>query len=109
MNAIFIHIGTQLPECLFDSLYQTLLINEYKTKIYVIIDDSTIDTFNSKVSEFSFNHYTKTKFDYLNIINVVPLSILEMNASNDVTFNNYKQVVTQKFQNLSEFRSGFWI
>ena len=109
MNAIFIHIGTELPECLFDSLYQTLLINEYKTKIYVIIDDSTIDTFNSKVSEFSFNHYTKSKFDYLNIINVVPLSILEMNASNDVTFNNYKQVVTQKFQNLSEFRSGFWI
>jgi hypothetical protein len=109
MNAIFIHIGTELPECLFDSLYQTLLINEYKSKIYVIIDDTTIDTFNSKVSEFSFNHYTKTKFDYLNIINVVPLSILEMNASNDVTFNNYKQVVTQKFQNLSGFRSGFWI
>ena len=67
MNAIFIHIGTELPECLFDSLYQTLLINEYKTKIYVIIDDSTIDTFNSKVSEFSFNHYTKSKFDYLNL------------------------------------------
>ena len=97
MNVIFIHIGTELPKCLFDSLYQTLLINEYKTKIYVIIDDSTIDTFNSKASEFSFTHYTKTKFEYLNIINVVPLSILEMNASNDVTFNNYKQVVTQKY------------
>lgn len=109
MNAIFIHIGTDLPEYLFDSLYQTLLINEYKTKIYVIIDDSTIDYFDSRISEFSFNVYTKTKFDYLNVINVIPLSILEMNSSNNMTFNNYKQIVTQKFENLSEFRNGFWI
>ena len=85
MNVIFIHIGTELPKCLFDSLYQTLLINEYKAKIYVIIDDSTIDTFNSKVSEFSFNHYTKTKFEYLNIINVVTLSILESRIESYIT------------------------
>lgn len=109
MNVVFIHIGLELPDYLFSSLYQTLLLNEYKSKIYVIIDDTTIDTFNSKISEFSFNYYTKSHFNHHNIINVIPLSMLDMELSNNITYSKYVQTITDRFQNISQFRDGFWV
>ena len=49
-SLVYIHIGTQLPSYLCDSLYQTLLVNNYKTKIYVILSDVLISEFNEKVN-----------------------------------------------------------
>jgi hypothetical protein len=109
MNVVFIHIGSELPEYFFDSLYQTLLINKYKCKIYVIIDESTIQTFNSRISEFSFENYMISDFNHYNIINVIPISVLDIELSNNTTFNKYIQIMNDRFQNISEFRGGFWI
>ena len=107
MNLIQVHIGSVLPDYIFDSLYQTLLINEYSTKIYMIIDDNLIETFNEKIDNFAFDIYTKTKFNYKSIIQVIPLSLLEMNCLNDNNFNKYKNIINS--YNISDFRDGFWI
>lgn len=107
INLVLIHVGKKLPEYIYDCIYQCLLINHYNCKIYVIIDDSVISEFKTKLLEFDFNLYMKNEFYYTNIIQIVPLSLLEMDV--DQNFENYKKVITNKYQNLSLFRDGFWI
>ena len=41
VGLVYIHIGDTLPECLIDSLYQTLLFNE--NKIYIILSTLLLD------------------------------------------------------------------
>ena len=71
------------------------------------MDDSVINDFKNKLLEFDFNLYTKDNFYYNNLLQVIPLSILENNY--DQKFEEYKTAITNKYQNLSEFRDGFWI
>ena len=71
------------------------------------MDDSVINDFKNKLLEFDFNLYTKDNFYYNNLLQVIPLSILENNY--DEKFEEYKTAITNKYQNLSEFRDGFWI
>ena len=108
-SLVYIHIGTNLPEYIYDSLYQTLLISEYKTKIYIIIDDSLIETFNNEISKFNHHIYFKSEYLFQNIIQIIPLSLLDIKLNENITFNNYKNIITNKFSNLAEFRNGFWV
>jgi hypothetical protein len=109
ISLVYIHIGTPLPKYIYDSLYQTLLISEYKTKIYIIIDDSLIDTFNEEISKFNYNIYVKSEYCFTNVIQVIPLSILDIKLNEDQSFNNYKNIINNKFSHLAEFRNGFWV
>lgn len=108
-NLLYIHIGNEIPECMYDSLYQTLLISHYKTRIYVIIDDSLIDNFEKRIGNFNLDIYTKISYDYINLINIIPISILDNELENDTNFNNYKNIITKKFKDMDQFRNGFWI
>ena len=63
-NLVYIHIGLELPEYIYDSIYQTLLINDYKTKIYVILDDNVVEVFNKTISKFNHNLYTNKAVYY---------------------------------------------
>lgn len=106
----YIHIGTQLPDYLCDSLYQTLLINNYKTRVYVILSDVLISEFNSRFETFNLGYYTKDEtFYFKNLITVIPLSLLEIYGENNQQFTQYKNLMTTKFSGLSGFRDGFWI
>lgn len=105
-NLVLIHIGKNLPDFIYDCIYQCLLINKYNSKIYVVIDDSVINDFNKTISQFDFNIYMNSPFHYENIIQIVPLSILEKRSNEN--FEQYKEMIT-KFGNLSEFRDGFWV
>jgi hypothetical protein len=107
INLVLIHVGKTLPDYIYDCVYQCLLINHYSCKIYIIIDDSVINEFKTKLLEFDFDLYTKDKFYYNNVIQVVSLSILEREI--DENFEKYKTVINNKYQNISEFRDGFWI
>ena len=107
INLVLIHVGKALPDYIYDCIYQCLLINHYSCKIYIIMDDSVINDFKKKLLEFDFNLYTKDNFYYNNILQVIPLSILENVV--DENFEEYKSVITNKYQNLSQFRDGFWI
>lgn len=107
VNLVLIHVGKSLPEYIYDCIYQCLLINHYTSKIYIILDDDLINDFNKKLSEFDLNLYIKDNFYYNNIIQIIPLSILE--KEKDQNFEDYKNVINTKYQNLSQFRDGFWI
>ena len=109
VSLVYIHIGIPLPTFLYDSLYQTLLINEYKTKLYVVIDDSLVNEFKTQISKFNHNLYTKSEFYFKNLIEIVPLSILDIRLSDDSNFNDYKTTISTKFGSLAQFRGGFWI
>jgi len=107
INLVLIHVGNTLPDYIYDCVYQCLLINHYNCKLYIIIDDSIIAEFNKTISKFDFNLYMKTKFYYNNVIQVIPLSLLERDE--DQNFEKYKNIIINKYSNLSEFRNGFWI
>lgn len=107
INLVLIHVGTNLPEYIYDCIYQCLLINHYTCKVYIILDDLLINDFQTKLSKFDFNLYMKTDFYYNNIIQIIPLSLLE--REHDENFENYKTIINNKYQNLSHFRDGFWI
>lgn len=110
INLVYVHIGTVLPTCLFDSLYQTLLINGYSAKIYVILSDDLIKEFKMRVEKLNLQYYWKDNaFYFWNVIEVVPISLLEMRCVNDVNFTNYKNIITNKFSGVGGFRDGFWV
>jgi len=109
INLVYIHIGDNLPDYFYDSLYQTLLINNYETKIYIIVQESEIQTLVQKITSFNLTSIMKNNFLFENIINIVPLHILEQHVVNDKAFNLYKAVMEAKFSHLAQFRSGFWI
>lgn len=108
-NLVYIHIGPELPDYIYDSLYQTFLINEYKTKIYVILDDNLVDKFNNRISNFNNDIYSKGDAYYSNVLQVIPISLLDSRMDSSANFNNYKQMISNRFENLSEFRGGFWV
>ena len=109
ISLVYVHIGDNLPEYLFDSLYQTLLVNLYKTKIYIIVSDNLVETLERGIRCFNLNDYTKRDFNFENVINIVPISLLDMVSVNDNGFNSYKNLINTKFANMSIFRNGFWI
>jgi len=108
-NLVYIHIGLELPDYIYDSIYQTLLINDYKTKIYVILDDNVVEIFNKTISKFNHNLYTNNAVYYENVIQVIPISLLDNRMDRSGSFNNYKRMISERFSSVSEFRSGFWI
>ena len=62
ISLVYVHIGDSLPEYLFDSLYQTLLVNLHKTKMYIIVSDNLIESLEKGIRCFNLNHYTKRGF-----------------------------------------------
>lgn len=109
-NLAYIHIGSVLPDYLYSSVYQSLLINGYSSKVYVILSDGLVDEFKRGVSNFNLDYYVKDRCFYQNsVVEVIPLSLLDMWGVNDNNFKNYKDTITNKFGNVSGFRDGFWI
>jgi hypothetical protein len=108
-NLVYIHIGSELPDYIYDSIYQTLLVNDYKTKIYVILDDNVVDIFNKTISNFNHNLYTTSDVYYENVLQVIPISLLDSIMDRSGCFDNYKKMITERFAGVSEFRNGFWI
>lgn len=104
-NLVYVHIGTTLPFYIFDSIYQTLLTNNYSTKIYVILSNILITEFNEGIKNFNINLYTKSDLNYLNIINVIPASVLE----DTVSFKKYIQHIENVNNEMKSFRDSFWI
>ena len=56
MSLIYVHIGDSLPEYIYHSIYQSLLINKGTNMIiYVILDDTYIPLFKQTISEFNLS------------------------------------------------------
>lgn len=100
-NLIYIHIGENLPKYIYDSIYQTLLVSP-NTKIYVILNDSNIETFRGVISTFNLNLYLKSPININMHIECVPLSILKVPEEYSSFINNLPDTTKQ-------FREAFWI
>ena len=92
-NLIQIHIGKELPDYMYDSLYQSLLVNTNVT-IYVLIDEILINDFNKKIAMFNINS---------NCIKVVSLE----NKSDKIEI--YREYMKKFSRESMSFRDSFWI
>lgn len=101
---IYIHIGKVLPEYIYDSIYQSVLISP-NTKKYVILDDSLINDFNRQIEKFNINYLTSVNCNIDLQIVTIPLSILE----NGEQFKTYKVFTETLPENTRQYRDSFWI
>jgi hypothetical protein len=108
-SLVYIHIGTNIPDYLYDTIYQTLLVNGYCCKIYIIIEDSEVINCQQKIRNFNLDYFCNDAFHFDNIINIIPLSILNDELFLDENFKKYQNILTTKFNKMSEFRDGFWV
>jgi hypothetical protein len=100
-NLIYIHIGKILPEYIYDSIYQSILVSKC-TKIYVILDDSLIQQFTQKISNFNINLYTTNIIHFEFNIQCIPLSILQLP-------DEYTNLINNLPTQTKTFRNSFWI
>lgn len=108
-NLVYVHIGKNIPNYIYHSLYQTLLINGHGCKIYVILDDCNIEEFWEKIDNYNFSVYFKETLYYKNVINTVPLSLLQKNLVDDDLYKKYSEKMERNFTGIENFREGFWI
>lgn len=106
ISLVYIHIGKFLPNdnnreisYLYDSVYQSLITSP-NNKIFVIIDDTLIEEFNKKVSQFNLPNILN--------VNLIPISILG-NLSDHPRFNKYTEYINSLPSNTTAFRNGFWV
>ncbi|NBU34186.1 hypothetical protein EB118_04815 [bacterium] len=109
MKLVYVHIGTEIPECLVDSIYQTLLVCGGRVKIYVILHDTLVEDFNKKITEFNLDTFLRTKDTFINLVQTIPIGIIEHSLLDNVHFNKYKNAISNKYTNQFAFRNGFWI
>ena len=107
LNLIHVHIGNTLPAYIFDSIYQTILINASNCKIYIILSDSLIPLLKETISKFNLNIYFKTSLSFENLINIIPISLLD--KCDNLYLSQYKEIVLKKWNQENKFRDGFWI
>jgi len=96
---IYIHIGKTLPEYIYDSIYQSILVSN-DTKIYVLLDDMLITSFNDNILRFNNNIYRKNNMN--NLIISIPLSILKLPSE-------YNNLINNLPEQIKTFRDSFWI
>jgi hypothetical protein len=101
INLVYIHIGDNLPNYIFDSIYQSLLVSP-NNKIYVILNDSLIDNFRNNISTFNINLYLNKPIHVDIHIECIPLSILKMPQE-------YSQFINNLPDTTKQFRDSFWI
>jgi hypothetical protein len=108
ISIIFIHIGLTLPEHFFDSIYQSLLVNNYTCKHYILVDDIHVEHVKETLGNFNISLFSSSDNFYIHtIVNIVPLSLLQQTLENNKVFQRYSKVIEQ--YNLNSFRDGFWI
>ena len=106
---VYVHIGNDIPNYLYDNIYQTLLINNYGTTLYICLNDNLVNEFNLTLDKFNLNVYTKNIFYYKNVIQVIPLSLLENFLKDNEHFTRYKNKISNDYSDKGQFRGGFWI
>ena len=101
ISLVYIHIGKTLPVCIYDSIYQTLLVSS-NTKIYIILDDTLISEVKNTVSKFNTDLYIKNQSDKSIHVECIPISILKL-PDEYITFVESLPEMTRNF------RDSFWI
>jgi hypothetical protein len=107
VSVVFIHIGKQLPDYIYDSIYQSLLINGNTCKHYVILDDTLVSEFMAKCKLFNLNVVLKSHINPSAIIQTIPISILQNHLEKQQNFVTFVKQLEK--HDVASFRNGFWI
>ena len=110
-NLVYVHVGKNLPEYFYDSLYQTLLVNHYGVKIFILVDQECVSVVRARIDKFNINNYfSNCSFYYNNLINIIPLNVLDTCfLEKEKSFQKYQSILQDKYSNIGEFRDGFWV
>jgi len=100
-NLIYVHTGNNIPEYIFDSIFQTLLVSP-NTKIYIVLEDDVIPYFKMVIQQFNINDYFTEPIDLDNIIEFVRMSYL-------YTPIEFIDFVCKIPEGRAQFRNNFWI
>uniref|UniRef100_A0A6C0E0T0 Exostosin GT47 domain-containing protein n=1 Tax=viral metagenome TaxID=1070528 RepID=A0A6C0E0T0_9ZZZZ len=112
MNSVaLIHIGENLPSYIYDCIYQILLINNKGTKIYVCVDDINVPKVRCELQKFDLCTIIKNPLNITDVVQIVPLSILNDELTHDSYYNMYTNVLRTSavYKDKNTFRGGFWI
>jgi hypothetical protein len=91
-NLIYIHIGDTLPEYIFDSVYQSIIVTP-NTTIYILVSDILIKECKINIDKLNTS---------LQKIQIIPLSLLFFQG-----INEYKNLIKEKVS--IKFRDEFWL
>lgn len=108
MSLVLVHIGCDVPDYLYDCLYQILIVSHYKTKVFVVLNDEVIGEFNRTIGGFNLDVFTDD-FHFSNIVQPVPTSILRGVLQEDEHYTRYNHTLRTKFSGFQDFRDGFWV
>lgn len=108
LNLVLVHIGQNLPEYIFDCIYQCLLINGPHCKIYVVVDECHIDDIIQQLFSFNLNVFVKYPVHVLqNVVQVIPISIPQKLLDEDNAYNSFVDNARKHAD--TQFREGFWV
>lgn len=96
VSLVLVHIGKNIPEYIYDCIYQVSLFNS--NTIYVLLESDVIESFKKRLNRININGS--------NII-CVPLELIEGSLEKNSEYIKYKSWIS-KFNN-GDFRDGFWI
>jgi len=109
VSVALIHIGKALPEYFFDCLHQVILVNGNSAKVYVLIDDTLVETARSALRELEMDIVFKTKVYPESIVEIIPLSVLQSTVEKSSSYQKYSELSSSAFKSVATFRDGFWI
>jgi hypothetical protein len=98
-NLVYVHIGDNFPEYIYDSLYQTLLVS-HDTNIYVLTNKKYVSQIREKILTFNLDLYLKN--GWRNCVQIIPIEVIPYPDK----YNTYFESLASS---LKEFRSSFWL
>lgn len=107
-SLVYVHIGDTVPQCLYHSVYQSILVNGGSTKTYIIVEEQCVNGVKGEINSFNLDVYLKNG-DWRSSVHVISLSTLQKQLQSDMAFNDYTKTINNKFGNIGAFRGGFWI
>jgi hypothetical protein len=72
-----------------------------------VIEECVQKEFKARIQSFNISTYFKSPFNFFNIINVIPLTVLQNYLEHSSAFLDYKSNICKKVD--SSFRDGFWL
>lgn len=103
-SLVYVHIGDKVPEYIYDSIYQTILVNGMSCKIYILVDEKLCKDVYNIIKNFNLENYTKY---FYNIIQVIPLSSINIEECEE--YKKYKKYTSKLSKEIKDFRDNFWI
>lgn len=104
-----VHIGSSVPQHLYDCVYQFLVVNEFSSRIMIILDDDHIETFYDTIKEWNLDLYTSNEAKLQCLVTCIPVSTLDKVLEHNENWDKYRSVMKEKYAGMVPFRDGFWM